>query len=67
MALPISPGEILELTQIIIKTYKKFRYASDEMDQLGRKVRVVGALMKGLDSPDNQIEYLQKNPNGREL
>ena len=67
MALPISPGEILELTQIIIKTYKKFRYASDEMDQLGRKVRVVGALMKDLDSPDNQIEYLQKNPYGREL
>ena len=67
MALPVSPGEILELTKVIIKTYKKFRYAADEMDQLEREVRIVENLMKSMEDPKTQIEYLQKNPNGREL
>ena len=67
MGSPVSPGEIIDLTKEIIKIYKKFRYASEEMDQLERKVRLVRVLMDDMQAKDNQIEHLQKSANGREL
>ena len=67
MASPVSAGEILELTKEIIKVHRKFRYASDEMDELGRKVRLVKVLMDNMQGKDNQLEHLRKSPNGRQL
>ena len=67
MGSPVSAGDILDLTKIIVETCKKFYYAADKMDELERDVYFVRTIMKDLESDHNQLEYLRKDPNGKEL
>lgn len=64
--LPVSIGELIELTQLIIRVYRHYRDGPKVMNEAVERVEYMETLLEAINRPANQAWFL-KTKDGKRM